>query len=402
MQNQISLSDILANYGESYISQRHIQGQEKGIIRLLASCRSSALGSHYEKCDHCDYVTKAYNSCRNRHCPVCQQKDKQEWLEKRLNELLPVGYYHLVFTIPHHLNDLCLHNKKVMYDILFKAASETILQLTKDTKHMGAHTGLISVLHTWGQNLNEHPHLHCIMPAGGLSFDKSHWVDVQHKGNFFIHYKVLSRKFRGKFLDFMHQAYEKGHLKCKGKSSALATLKNFTRLKQNLIKKEWIVHIQPPFGSAKKVLEYLSRYVFRVAITNSRLIEIKDGKVHFFWKDYRTGLFRKMNLEINEFIRRFLLHLLPKGFFKVRYYGIYSNRFRKQNIEKANQLLLEQQQVKQQEDFEDGLVTWQRQLTIWDEILKLIEAYKKPNCPICKKGILRFAGQVPVENYVPG
>ncbi|HKK13010.1 MAG TPA: transposase zinc-binding domain-containing protein, partial [Flavobacteriaceae bacterium] len=169
MQNQISISNILSEYGERYISQNHIKGQEKGIIRLLASCRSHALGSHYEKCNQCSYLGKAYNSCRNRHCPVCQQKDKEQWLAKRMEELLPIGYYHLVFTIPAQLNQLCLQNKKLMYDILFKAASETVLELARDTKHLGAETGLITVLHTWGQNLMEHPHLHCIMPAGGLS-----------------------------------------------------------------------------------------------------------------------------------------------------------------------------------------------------------------------------------------
>jgi hypothetical protein len=212
MQKQISLSDILNEYGEKYISTNKCTGEEKGLIRLLASCRSLALGSHYQQCDYCCYREKAYNSCRNRHCPDCQQKDKLVWLENRMNELLPTGYYHLVFTIPHQLNGLCLNNKKLMYDILFKAASGTILELTKDTKHLGGDTGIIAVLHTWGQNLMEHPHLHCIVPSGGLSSDRSHWISNPNKKDFFVHYKVVSRLFRGKFIDFMCRAEKKGVL----------------------------------------------------------------------------------------------------------------------------------------------------------------------------------------------
>lgn len=402
MQNQISMSDILSEYGERYISQNHIKGQEKGIIRLLASCRSIAMGSHYEKCDQCSYLGKAYNSCRNRHCTVCQQKDKEQWLTKRMEELLPIGYYHLVFTIPVQLNDLCLQNKKIMYNILFKAASETILELARDTKHMGADTGLITVLHTWGQNLMEHPHLHCIMPAGGLSSDKSHWVHIQKKNDFFVYYKVLSRLFRNKFLELMGHACEKGNLVFRGKCAWLNTAKNFRSFINSLSQKEWVVNIQPPFGCAEKVLEYLSRYVFRIAITNRRIIEVKDDKVLFSWKDYRTGRFRKMKLDVNEFIRRFLLHVLPPGFFKIRYYGIFSSRFRKENIQKSKKLLKDEKLIQKQEDMQDGIQTFEKPKTPWNEILNWIENYKKPNCPKCKKGNLRFAGIVPVEKAPPG
>jgi hypothetical protein len=197
MQNQISIADILGEYGQDYINLNHITGQGKGLINLLSACRTAALGAHFEQCDQCAYLGKSYNSCRNRNCPSCQQKDKLQWLDKRMKELLPVGYYHLVFTIPHELNPLCLENKKVMYGILFKAASETLIELSNDTKHLGAGTGLITVLHTWGQNMMGHPHLHCIMPAGGLSFDKQHWVHTHKKNDFFVHVKVISRKFRG-------------------------------------------------------------------------------------------------------------------------------------------------------------------------------------------------------------
>lgn len=396
MQEQISICDILREYGEGYITRNHIKGTERGIIRLLSACRSDALGSHYEKCDTCHYLGKSHNSCRNRHCPLCQQKDKMQWLEKRMNELLPVGYYHLVFTLPHQLNPLCLQNKKVMYDMLFKAASQTILELAKDTRHLGADTGLITVLHTWGQNLMDHPHLHCIMPAGGLSFDREHWVHPDKKGDFFVYAGAISRKFRGKFLDFLQQAYAKEQLILKGDISHLSVKKHFALLKDTLYTKEWIVNIQAPFGSPEKVLEYLSRYVFRIAITNRRIIEIRDGKVLFSWKDYRrNGSFRKMKLDIDEFIRRFLLHILPKGFFKVRYYGIFASRHRSEAIKRSLQLLELEKQLVADEKTEDGYTPRVKQNGIWEEIKKMMHGNKKPNCPRCKRGRLRFAGMVP-------
>lgn len=397
MQKQISLCDILNEYGEDYIRRNHLSGQEKGLIRLLSACRSSGLGSHFEKCNHCDYFSKAYNSCRNRHCPLCHKKDTQQWLDKRMQELLPVGYYHLVFTIPHQLNPLCLQNKKVMYEILFKAASQTVLELARDVKHLGADTGLITVLHTWGQNMMEHPHLHCIMPAGGISFDKEHWIHTDKKDDFFVYYKVISRKFRGKFLALLQNAYDKNRLTFNGKINSLATKKNFKALKDKLYIIEWVVNIQKPFANPKKVLEYLSRYIFRIAITDRRIIQVKDGKVLFSWKDYRSGKFHEMKLNIDEFIRRFLLHTLPSGFFKVRYYGIFTNRYRKENIEKAKKMIIEQHELVRQDDYEDGLKTYEKQHTFWDEIWPKINKYLQPNCPACKKGRLRFAGLVPRE-----
>jgi hypothetical protein len=360
------------------------------------------MGSHFEKCDNCKYLGKAYNSCRNRHCPTCQQKDKLEWMDKRMQELLPVCYYHLVFTIPHELNPLCLKNKKVMYDILFNTASQTILELSKDTKHLGADTGLVTVLHTWGQNMMEHPHLHCIMPAGGLSFDKQHWVHTDKKDDFFIYYKVLSRKFRGKYLDLLKRAYSNGELVFKGNLASIGGKGKFANFTDKLYSIEWVVNIQKPFGKPEKVLEYLSRYVFRIAITDRRIIEVKDGKVLFSWKDYRTGLFRNMRLDIDEFIRRFLLHVLPQGFFKVRYYGIFASRYRKQNIEMARQHLVQEQALAGEQALEDGLRVWEKQDPVWNEILQIIRNYRKPNCPQCKKGRLRFAGIVPRTYCEPG
>lgn len=403
MQKHLNLCDILDEYGEGYITRNNIKGQQKGIIRLLSACRTTAMGSHFKKCNQCNYSDKSFNSCRNRHCPLCQHKDKQLWLDKRMQELLPVGYYHLVFTIPHQLNPLCLQNKTVMYDILFKAASQTVQELARDVKHLGADIGLITVLHTWGQNMMEHPHLHCIMPAGGISFDKENWIHTDKKDDFFVHYKVISRLFRGKFLDLLQKVYDKNLLTLSGiPAKLLTTQKNFQTFKSRLYKTEWVVNIQKPLGSPEKVLEYLSRYIFRIAITNRRIIEIKNGKVIFSWKDYRTGRFRKMKLDIDEFIRRFLLHVLPPGFFKVRYYGIFSSRYRKENIATARKLLKQQQDNRKLEDFEDGKPVFKKHNTVWNEILQEIKDYRKPNCPNCKKGRLHFAGIVPRNNYRPG
>jgi hypothetical protein len=402
MQKQINIADILDQHGDRYINDNRISGQQKGLIHLLSACRTAGLGRHFEKCNQCSYTGKSYDSCRNRHCPTCQQKDKLEWLDKRMKELLPVGYYHLVFTLPHELNPMCLQNKKVMYGILFKAASQTLIELAKDTKHLGADIGLVTVLHTWGQNMMEHPHLHCIMPSGGLSSDKQHWVHPNKKDKFFIHVKVLSRKFRGKFLDMLKQAYDKGELGFKGKQASNGGKGKFSTMLSLLYQKEWVVNIQAPFGNPEKILGYLSRYVFRIAITDRRIIEVKDGKVRFSWKDYRTNRFCEMKLDIDEFIRRFLLHVLPGGFFKVRYYGIFSSRYRKLNIETAKRILNQEIEDQKEEDIEDGQQTWEKKDTVWGEILETISKYKKPNCPACKKGRLHYAGRVYSDLYQTG
>lgn len=400
MQRQITVGDIFAQYGGRYISKNGLPEQQRSIVHLLSACGTAVLGSHFEQCDHCRYAGKSNNSCRNRHCPRCQQKDKLDWADKRMGELLPVGYYHLVFTLPHQLNTLCLQNKKTIYGLLFKAVSETITELTRDPEHLGASTGLICVLHTWGQNMIEHPHLHCIMPAGGLSYDRGHWVHVPDKNGFFIAGKVLSKKFRGKFLDMLNQKKENGELEFHGKLSGIKGPVQFKRYLAPLYKKDWVVKVQKPMGSPERILEYLSRYVFRIAITDRRIIAVENGKVEFSWKDYRTGRFHRMKLDIDEFIRRFLLHVLPKGFLKVRYYGIFSSRNRKENIELAKRLLAGETETQTGEALEDGLRVWQKQGTVWDEISQAIRNYRQPNCPVCKKGRMRFAGIVHSNSYL--
>lgn len=264
-----------------------------------------------------------------------------------------------------------------MYGILFKAASQTVLELSRDTKHPGAETGLITILHTWGQNMMEHPHLHCIMPSGGLSFDKTHWVHPRKSKDFFICYKVLSEKFRGKFPDFLQGAYNKNKLSFKGTLLSMAGERNFKAMKSSLYRKDRVVNIQKPFAHPEKVLEYLSRYVFRIAISDRRIVKVKNGKVHFTIKDRkRKGIYHRMKLETDEFIRRFLLHVLPQGFCKVRYYGIFANTRRRENIKKSKVLLTEEKAWQREEDIEDGLPVWEQRDTVWS---KIIENIKSPN-----------------------
>lgn len=399
---KITVCDILRDYGSQYIQSNNIKGQQKGIIKLLSICQTSAMGTHYRCCDNCSYIDKVNNSCRNRHCPNCQNKDREEWLEKRMQDLLPVGYYHLVFTIPHELVGLCLQNKKVMYDILFKASSQTVLELSRDVQHLGADTGLITVLHTWSQNLLEHPHLHCIMPAGGLSFDKTHWVHTTKKNDFFIYYEIISNKFRGKFLDLLQIAHKNGELSLKGRAKNICGKNGFKALIRSLYKKCWVVNIQKPFAHPEKVLEYLSRYVFRIAISDKRIERVENGIVYFSMKDNKQkGIFRRIKLTINEFIRRFLLHLLPKGFFKVRYYGIFANVHRKANIAKSKEYLLQEQQEQKLEAIEDGIQTWEKHDTVWAEIMQQVRIAISCNCPVCKKGRMRFFGTVMEHTVVP-
>ncbi len=399
---KITVCDILRDYGSQYIQSNNIKGQQKGIIKLLSICQTSAMGTHYRRCDNCFHIDKVNNSCRNRHCPNCQNKDREEWLEKRMQDLLPVGYYHLVFTIPHELVGLCLENKKVMYDILFKASSQTVLELSRDVQHLGADTGLITVLHTWSQNLLEHPHLHCIMPAGGLSFDKTHWVHTTKKNDFFIYYEIISNKFRGKFLDLLKIAHKNGELSLKGRAKNICGKNGFKTLTNSLYKKSWVVNIQKPFAHPEKVLEYLSRYVFRIAISDKRIEKVENGIVYFSMKDNKQkGIFRRIKLTINEFIRRFLLHLLPKGFFKVRYYGIFANVHRKINIAKAKEYLLQEQQDQKLEAIEDGMQTWEKHDTVWAEIMQQVKTAISCNCPVCKKGRMHFLGTVMVHRVVP-
>ena len=304
----------------------------------IAACRTAALGGHVEECDRCGHQQIAYNSCRNRHCPKCQATAAAQWLEAREAELLPVEYFHVVFTLPAALGPIALQNPRVVYGLLFRAAAETLQQIAADPKHLGAEIGFLAVLHTWGQNLEHHPHVHCVVPGGGLSPDGSRWVAC--RPGFFLPVRVLSRVFRGKFLALLRAAFDQGKLSFHGKLGALADAGEFRRRLAASAQTEWVVYAKPPFGGPEQVLKYLARYTHRVAISNRRLVALEDGEVTFHWKDYAHGGGQKtMTLKAIEFIRRFLLHVLPSGFVRIRHYGFLANRVCREKLALCRALL---------------------------------------------------------------
>ncbi len=309
-------------------------------MSAIERCRTAALGGHVARCDDCDHTVIAFNSCRDRHCPKCQAAAARKWLADREAELLPVGYFHLVFTLPKLIADIAYQNKRVIYDLLFKASAETMLTIAADPKHLGAKVGFTSVLHSWGSAMTHHPHLHLIVPGGGISMDGSRWVSC--RPNFFLPVRVLSRLFRGLILKGLKKAHADGRLKFFNDHQALAGKTAFNTYLEPLYKTNWAVYAKEPFAGPKAVLAYLSRYTHRVAIANSRLISIDDKTVTFTWKDYRAEgakRYKAMNLPIHEFIRRFLIHVFPKRFHHIRHYGLLANGNRAENVERARQLL---------------------------------------------------------------
>jgi hypothetical protein len=314
------LQDIFQQYGQPFLHNRKLPNNVRKAISAIEHCRTGALGSHTDSCDKCGYSRISYNSCRNRHCPKCQTLTKERWIEARKEDLLNVRYFHVVFTIPDTLNGIVFQNQAVLYTILFKSASETLQELAADKKYLGARLGFTSILHTWGQNLMLHPHIHCIVPGGGLnSIDQ--WIDTKKK--FFIPVKVLSKKFRGKFLYYLKQAYCEEKLKFYGKQEYLSEELQFLDLMSSIYQKNWVVYCKPPFKDASCVVEYLGRYTHRVAISNNRILKLENGKVTFKWRDYRDRKNEKlMTVTAEEFIRRFLIHILPERFTKIRHYGL--------------------------------------------------------------------------------
>jgi hypothetical protein len=336
----LEVGDILRAHGPAYLAAfgGHLSAAQCRVLRELALCRTAALGGHVEVCAACAHQRIAYNSCRNRHCPKCQAATRAHWLEERKAELLPVDYFHVVFTLPQQLAPLALQNPRVMYGLLFRTAAATLLTIAADPKHLGADIGLVMVLHTWGQNLLHHPHVHCVVPGGGLSPDAGQWVACR-KG-FFLPVKVLGEVFRGKFLEQLAQAFAQKRLGFHGKLTALRDPQAFASLLTETTRTPWVVYAKPPFGGPERVLQYLARYTHRVAISNHRLVEMKDGKVSFRWKDYAQGQVEKtMTLEAFEFIRRFLLHVVPSGFMRIRHYGLLANCQRQDKLASCRRLL---------------------------------------------------------------
>jgi len=334
------VADIFRKYGAAYRAEHSLPLAELRVMRAIEVCRTATLGGHIEKCSHCDYKCQAYNSCRNRHCPKCQTMARIKWLESRKEELLPVEYFHVVFTLPERIAEIAFYNKEQVYNILFRAASETLLTIAADPQHLGAQIGFFGVLHTWGQNLQHHPHVHFVVPGGGISPDGEGWKSCLP--GFFLPVKVLSRLFRRLFLEQLEKAFEQNKLCFPGSLEALKTASAFAACLAFQATCEWVVYAKPPFGGAQKALEYLGRYTHRVAISNQRLQSIENGEVTFQWKDYRNHDKQKsktMTLASGEFIRRFLIHTLPQGFPRIRHFGLLANRHRKAKLALCRQLL---------------------------------------------------------------
>ncbi len=340
----LEVADIFRAQGNAWrqAHQGHISLGQLKVMSAIEACRSAALGGHVLRCSSCEHQQIAYNSCRNRHCPRCQGSAAHRWLEARQADLLPVEYCHLAFTLPAPVSDLAYHNKSVIYTLLFRAAAETLQTIAADPKHLGARLGLTLVLHTWGSAMTHHPHVHGIVPGGGLSMDGEQWIHC--KPGFFLPVRVLSRLFRRLFLERLIEAYQAGNLKFFGQHQVLADARAFLDWIKPLRKIEWVVYAKRPFAGPEAVLAYLSRYTHRVAISNSRLLEFNDQGVAFKWKDYRSKQrfrHKTMTLKTDEFIRRFLIHVLPSGFHRIRHYGLLANSGRRHNLKRARELLID-------------------------------------------------------------
>jgi predicted Zn-ribbon and HTH transcriptional regulator len=362
------LADIFRQYGQSYAKTHRLSAAQQKVMRAVETCRTAELGGHLKQCDTCGFEHPSYNSCRNRHCPKCQSLAKAQWLQKQSAELLPVGYFHLVFALPHEFNRLILAHKKILLAFLFKAVSETLLEFGQ--RRFGATMGIIAVLHTWDQTLKDHFHLHCLVPAGALSLDPSRWIGA--RPNFLFPVKALSRVFRGKFLALLQQACEKGKIPAATNETKAAR------------QKSWVVYAKKPFGSPQTVLDYLGRYTHRVALSNDRILNVQNGQVTLSYRDRKDGDKKKtVSLEAHEFIRRFLLHVLPDGFMRIRHFGFLANRAKKHALPQCRKLL--------------GLSAALPELpkkSAHDLLLEL-SGIDLSRCPRCQKGTLIVIGELP-------
>jgi len=385
------MADIFCKYGKAYIESHPMPLEHYKIMNAIVICRTAALGGHIEICDSCGKEQNSYNSCRNRHCPKCQALTKTRWLEARQAELLPIPYFHNVFTLPHELNLVILYNKKIMLDILFRAVSATLNEFAENPKSRykeGGKIGFTSILHTWDQKLRDHFHLHCVIPAGYLSHDGKRWV--HSKKNFLFSVKALSKVFRGKFIEQMEKAFQQNDLIFPGKIADIGTDAGFRKLKKQLFSKEWVVYSKQPFGGPKQVLEYLGRYTHRVAISNNRILDMGNDTVTFSYKDRKNDNAKiTMPLNANEFIRRFLLHTLPKKFMRIRHCGFLANRCKKGDLLKCRKIL-------GQNNIPDNLSNKSAK-----ELMLELTGLDISTCPFCKKGKLNKMLKIP-EQTGPG
>jgi putative transposase/transposase-like zinc-binding protein len=382
----LEVADIFRQYGADFRNRYPLLPEQRRVMQAIEVCRTSALGGHLEQCDSCSYQRVAYNSCRNRHCPKCQSLAQRRWVEARLADLLPVPYFHVVFTLPEQLASLALQNKRVVYNLLFSAAAKTLLTIAAEPKHLGAQLGFIAVLHTWSQTLRHHPHLHCVVPGGGLSLDGTHWVSC--RPHFFLPIKVLARLFRRLFLQQLQQAFSHDQLRCYGSLTYLAQPAAFARLLRSLGARDWWVYAKPPFAGPAHVLAYLGRYTHRVALSNHRLRSCQDGLVTFTWKDYARGQYSSlMTLSTDEFIRRFLLHVLPRGFQRLRQFGLLANRHRRHQLQRCRALL--------------GRTQYNSSDAALHPPPEQFNATADRHCPACRTGLLQWVTQLaPLTNLV--
>lgn len=378
----LEVADIFRIHGGCFRATHRISAAQHRVIRAIELCRTAALGGHVDQCDGCGHLSISYNSCRNRHCPKCQSLAKAKWLEARESELLPVQYFHVVFTVPEQIAPIALQNKRVVYNILFRSVAETLMTIAADRKHLGARIGFLAVLHTWGQTLLAHPHIHCVVPGGGLSENQKRWIGSRKK--FFLSVRLLSRMFRGKFLSYLKDAFRSGKLSFHGKLASLNDSSCFHSYLEPLYKAEWVVYSKPPFGAPAQVLNYLGRYTHRIAISNNRLLKLENGKVTFRWKDYRNGnQLKTMTIPAQEFIRRFLMHVLPGHFVRIRHFGLLANRTRKHNLALCRKAL----QLPPSNPSHHQLD--------WKTRYQALTGISLDLCPVCKKGRMHLVEILP-------
>jgi hypothetical protein len=384
-EHRLEVADVFREYEQEFFAQwGHVLGpHQKKAFRAIRDCRTAALGGHVEsieQCNACGHLAISYNSCRDRHCPKCQAMARAKWLAERQMELLPVPYFHIVFTLPEEIGRLALQNAREIYSILFRAASETLLTIAADPKRLGAAAGFLAVLHTWGQNLHLHPHVHCVVPGGGLSPDGARWVGCR-KQSFFLPVKVLSSRFRNLFLTYLKEAFGAGRLNFHGEMASLSKPATFDSLCCRMKRIKWIVFAKPPFGDPVQVLKYLARYTHRVAISNSRLLSMEDGRVTFRWKDYRDSQTKVMKLDAVEFIRRFLLHILPGGFVRIRQFGFLANRARGKKLALCRTLL--------------GALPAKAEQPVRARVEDMADEHDRKRCPVCVVGCMVRVAIVP-------
>src|SRR6056297_174912 len=336
----VEVADIFRRYGRSYRKTKPISGKQGAVMYCIENCRTAVFGHHLDQCDHCGHTDSDYNSCRDRHCPKCQSIARKKWINAQLNDILPVPHYHVIFTLPNQLHNLLCYNQKLLFDVLFSSSAQTLQAFGRDPKWLGGELGFYGVLHTWGQTLWPHPHVHFIVPGGALTTD-GRWVAPRYRSKFLFPVRALSKVFRGKFIEALKNAYYEDQLVIPDNEAHLAQADSFEKWLNQLVSRDWLVYCKRPFGSAEQVVRYIGRYTHRVAISNRRIEAMGDGKVAFWYKDYRKNRIksRQMKLDAEEFIRRFLWHVLPKRYHKIRHYGFLANSCRKARVSQIRSLL---------------------------------------------------------------